>query len=90
VIEDLILGIGGIALGAGLILGHRYIQRQMWEAQKEHMKKPLLGAMWEASQRQSPRWMRGERYPRYLTRVWLLGAGCAFVYYGVKLVLRAV
>ena len=87
---DLLFGLAGIAIGAGLVLGHRYILRQWLEAQREQLEKPLYRAMWEASQRWSPRWMRGEGYARFVGTLWLLAAGGAIFYYGVKLVLRAV
>ncbi len=88
--EDLLLGMAGLAIGMGLLLGHRYILRQWLDGHRERLEKPFYRAMWEGSQRISPRWMRGEGYMRFVGTAWLLAVGAAFVYYGAKLVLRAV
>jgi len=90
VTEDLLLGIAGIAIGAGLLLGHRYILRQWLDARRQRLERPLYRAIQDAAERWSPSWMHGEGYFRFVWTVWLLAVGAAFVFYGVKLVLRAV
>jgi hypothetical protein len=79
-----------MAIGAGLVLGHRYIMRQLREGIRERLEKPLYRDMWEASQRSSPRWMRGEGFLLWFWFLTVLAAGVVIFYCGLKLVIDAV
>jgi len=87
---DLLLGIAGIAIGGGLLLGHRYIVRQWLDARRERVEQPFYRALSELPRWWNPGWIRGEGYARFVCTVWLLVSGGAIFSYGVKLVLRAV
>jgi uncharacterized membrane protein len=89
-VSDGLLGVVAVALGVGLLLGHRYVDRQMAEAAEERLERwPLLRQIQEAAKRQSPRWLTSDGFTRGYNRFSLVLVGIVLAGIGIKLIVRA-
>jgi len=86
---DQLLGAVAVVLGLSLVLGHRYVDRHMAEAEKERMERwPMYRRAQEGAKRRSPRWLTSDGVTRGYNRFTLILVGILLAAMGVALIVR--